>query len=72
MIQSLRDRDIFELLSRLTPERTATRSEYQFINLIFSVSLYTLEDGEWKILHHHFSVISTVVQQNNEVVSDVS
>ena len=34
--------------------------------------MYTLENGEWKILHHHFSVVSSQVQQSNDVVVDVS
>lgn len=34
--------------------------------------MYTLEDGEWKILHHHLLFTPTVVQQNNEVAADVS
>jgi uncharacterized protein (TIGR02246 family) len=33
--------------------------------------MYTLEDGEWKILHHHSSVSPSVVQQKVEVVADL-
>ena len=38
---------------------STTRHDYSF--------MYTLEDGEWKILHHHISDTPVLAQQNNEV-----
>ena len=34
--------------------------------------MYTLEDGEWKILHHHVSFLPTATLQTSDVVVDVS
>ena len=34
--------------------------------------MYTMEDGEWKILQNHLSFMPTVVQQNEVVAADVS